>query len=341
MMRVLKTFIAICFFIALVIAYLIFGSATSFPEKKKYLLITSSADAKRQVLQQLKEKELINQVFLFELVANNWQVWEKLRPGKFVVNNGESIFSLARKLRNNRQEEVKLVINKLRTPNDFKQLLAKNFALDTSSIQAFIVNNDSLSTYDVNKETLFSVAVPNTYQFYYSASMTQIFQKLHKAYKQFWTEERLQKATKQGFSPNEIITIASIVEEETNKQAEKSTIASVYINRLRKGMPLGADPTIKYALNDFTLKRILYVHLQVKSPYNTYKNKGLPPGPICTPSPATIDAVLNAPSTNYYYFVADASLNGYHHFSNTFQEHVQYAKLYQQALDTYFQQNGK
>ncbi|MFY8005464.1 MAG: endolytic transglycosylase MltG, partial [Chitinophagaceae bacterium] len=174
-MKIIKALVAISFFIAIVIVYLIFGSATSFQEKKKYLLINSAADVKQQVLQQLKEKELINQVFLFEVIANNWQVWEKLKPGKFAINNGESLFSLARKLRNNRQEEVKLIVNKLRTPNDFKQIIAKNFSLDTSSIQAFIANNDSLAMYDVNKESLLSVVVPNTYQYYYSASMTQIF----------------------------------------------------------------------------------------------------------------------------------------------------------------------
>ena len=138
-----------------------------------------------------------------------------------------------------------------------------------------------------------------------------------------------------GFKPREIYAIASIVEEETNMLADKGKIASVYINRFHKGMNLGADPTVKFALKDFTLKRILFQHLTVSSPYNTYKNKGLPPGPICTPSIETLDAVLNAPTTDYLYFVAKPDFSGYSNFSSNFSEHSKYAKQYQQALNEY------
>ncbi|MGN6619393.1 MAG: endolytic transglycosylase MltG, partial [Ilyomonas sp.] len=150
----------------------------------------------------------------------------------------------------------------------------------------------------------------------------------------FWEKNnRLEKAKALGFTPQQVYTLASIVEEETNKDDEKGDIASVYINRYNKGMPLGADPTIKFALKDFALKRILYGHLNVNSPYNTYRNKGLPPGPICTPQKVTIDAVLDAPKTNYLFFVARSDFSGYHHFSDNYAEHQQYARLYQKALD--------
>jgi UPF0755 protein len=152
----------------------------------------------------------------------------------------------------------------------------------------------------------------------------------------FWEKNnRLQKAESLGFTPKQVYTIASIVEEETNKHNEKGNIASVYINRFHKGMPLGADPTVKFALKDFGLKRIYHKHLQVESPFNTYRNQGLPPGPICTPSPKTIDAVLNAPKTDYIFFVAKSDFSGYHTFATNYADHLRYAKEYQKALDEY------
>jgi UPF0755 protein len=154
----------------------------------------------------------------------------------------------------------------------------------------------------------------------------------------FWEKnDRKGQAAELGLTPQQVYTIASIVEEETNKQDEKGNIASVYINRLNKGMPLGADPTVKFALKDFGLKRILYQHLQVASPYNTYRNQGLPPGPICTPSSKTIDAVLKAPKTDYLFFVAKSDFSGYHSFATNFADHIKLAKEYQRALDEYLE----
>ena len=200
----------------------------------------------------------------------------------------------------------------------------------------FLSNNDSLRPYSIDSNTVATIIVPNTYTFYWITPLGKIFSKLKAASDEFWSEDsRLDKAKQMGFTPKEIYTIASIVEEETNKEADKGKIASVYINRYHKGMALGADPTIKFALKDFSLKRILFQHLSVQSPYNTYKNKGLPPGPICTPSTNTIDAVLNAPATDYVYFVAKPDFSGYSNFSSNFAEHSQYAKQYQQALNEY------
>jgi len=162
----------------------------------------------------------------------------------------------------------------------------------------------------------------------------RILQRLKTEQENFWKRNnRLEKAKALGFTPNQVYTIASIVEEETNKQDEKGNIASVYINRYEKGMRLGADPTVKFALKDFGLKRIYEKHLQVVSPYNTYKVAGLPPGPICTPSSKTIDAVLSAPKTDYMFFVAKSDFSGHHTFSSNYAEHLQHAKEYQKALD--------
>ena len=172
--------------------------------------------------------------------------------------------------------------------------------------------------------------------------MSQILSKLKKAQIRFWEQEnRIQKAAEKGMSQNQIYTLASIVEEETNFDSDKSLIASVYQNRLKQQMPLQACPTIKFAMQDFTITRIYEKYLTNASPYNTYRVKGLPPGPICTPAPKTIDLVLDAPKTDYIYFVAKADFSGYHHFSNNYAEHDRYAKEYQKKLDEYQAKKAK
>ncbi len=318
-------------------AYIFFGPATTFDDKSKSFIVEDGKTDKTSVLKTLEENAIIDNIKAFSILSSQLHAWDKLKPGKFVVKHGESLFNIARMLRSNRQVEVKLVINRLRTKQDFAKLVSKNFAADSVSILNFITNNDSLKPFRVDTNTVFTLFIPNTFSFYYGTSLNRIFNRLKEAHDNFWTDERLLKAQTQHFTPAEIYTIASIVEEETNKEEDKGKIASVYINRYHKGMALGADPTIRYALNDFTIKRVLFGHLEVASPYNTYKNRGLPPGPICTPSQSTIDAVLDAPATEYLFFVAKADFSGYSNFSNNFAEHQQYAKQYQKALTEYLE----
>jgi UPF0755 protein len=202
----------------------------------------------------------------------------------------------------------------------------------------FFNNADSLNPYGLNDKTLFTIILPNTYSFYYYTPLSKILGKIKNTSDDFWEEkDRKIKATAIALSQAEVYTLASIVEEETNRDADKGNIASVYLNRYNKGMALGADPTIRFAMKDFTIKRVYEKYLQIESPYNTYRNKGLPPGPICTASTYNIDAVLNAPKTDYLFFVADADLKGGSHFSSNYAEHLQYAKLYQQALTIYLE----
>jgi UPF0755 protein len=211
-------------------------------------------------------------------------------------------------------------------------MIGKQFAIDSAMASAFLNSNDSLKRFGVDTNTMMTLVIPNTYTYYWNTSVRKILTKLSEEKEKFWRKsDRLQKASNSGLTAEQIYTLASIVEEETNKHDEKGQVASVYINRLNSGMPLGADPTIKFALKDFGLKRIYHKHLEVVSPYNTYRNQGLPPGPICTPSPTTIDKVLEAPKTGYYYFVAKIDGSGYHHFSTTFEEHKKYASQYHQT----------
>lgn len=318
-----------------------FGMATSFEEKSKFLFIRPG-NVQQQVEAQIDTGNIIQFPAVFKIAASQTGVWERLKPGRFEIKKGTTIFNIVRMLRNNVQSPVKLVVNKLRTKENFARLLGKNFSFDSAAAIHFFTSNDSLLQLGVDTNTLFTLVIPDTYLFNWNTQPASLMQKLKADADNFWSKNnRLQLAQEQGLTPQQVYTVASIVEEESNKNDEKGSIASVYINRMNKGMPLGADPTVKYALRDFGLKRIYYKHLAVESPYNTYKYKGLPPGPICTPSQASIDAVLNAPKTDYLFFVAKSDFSGYHHFSNNFAEHDRYAKEYQRALDTLIKNKQK
>jgi UPF0755 protein len=319
----------------LVVAYLLFGPATRFSATEKYLYIQKGKANSADVMQQLQDSAFIRNTALFELLANKSGTWNRIRPGKYKVSKGSSLFHLVRQLRNNQQETVNLVITKLRTRQQLAGLVARKFECDSVTFLVYISSNDSLRQFDVDTTTLLSVAMPETYTYYWSVQPQAILKKLNNHYKQFWNDERMQKAQKIGLTPLQVSALASIVEEETIRHDEKPLIASVYLNRLKKNMFLGADPTVKYAVGDFSLRRVLLKHISssASSPYNTYKNKGLPPGPICTPSAITIDAVLNAAETKYLFFCAKPNGNGYHAFAETDTEHIANARAYQKWLN--------
>jgi len=289
-----------------------------------------------QLADSLVAKKIIYEKTSFLLLAKALKVEDKIKAGRFLVKKKTSLLDLLRMLRNNRQATVKLVLNKVRTKGELAKLIAKAFDRDSAAVMTFLSSNDSLQAFNTDTTQLFALLIPNTYEYYWSSSMTQILSKLQKAQIYFWSQNnRIKKAATKGMRQNEIYTLASIVEEETNFDSDKSLIASVYQNRIEKQMPLQACPTIKYAMQDFTITRIYEKYLSNASPYNTYRIKGLPPGPICTPAAKTIDLVLDAPKTDYIYFVAKADFSGYHHFSNNYAEHDRYAKEYQKKLDEY------
>lgn len=335
MKKKLKYFFLIAVLIAAVFAWLLFSSATTFDTKSKFIYVRKNQSVQQQVQQQLSES--ISSNGLFNLLASSLNVWQRVKPGRFEIKKDASLFDIIRMFRNNTQSPVKFTINFIRTNEDLAKLVGKNFETDSTSFMNFISSKDSLSHFGVDTNTLMSLVIPDTYFINWTSPPKTILTRLQDASDNFWKKNnRLQLAHDKGFTPLQIYIIASITEQETNMADDKGKVASVYINRLKQNMALAADPTIKFALRDFGLKRILYEHLKVQSPYNTYLNKGLPPGPICTPSAETIDAVLHAPETDYLFFVANADLSGYSHFSNNFAEHQQYAKLYQQAIDSLF-----
>ena len=284
----------------------------------------------------LVAKKIILDKPSFLIFAKILKVEDKLKPGRFLVLKNTSLLNLLRMLRNNHQASVKFVLNKVRTRAELARLMGATFSTDSATCATYLNSNDSLAKFETDTIQLLTLFIPNTYELYWSTPIAKILQKMKAAADAFWSNNhRMQKAKALGLTPNEVYTLASIVEEETNNDSDKTIIASVYQNRLKINMPLQACPTIKYAMQDFTLTRIYDKYLSNPSPYNTYKNKGLPPGPIGTPAPKTIDLVLEAPSTEYIYFVAKADFSGYHHFSSNYAEHLKYAKEYQHQLDLY------
>ena len=314
-----------------------FGPATYFRSGAKYLYIPSANPTKEEVLQRLRADSMTGSPFFFRWTADRMNYWKNIKPGKYKIEQGSSVFNMVRMLRNGIQSPVNLVITKLRTREDLASLAGKRLECDSLQMIRFLTSNDSLHTYGLDTNTVMTAVFPNTYTYFWNTTPDKVFSKFLKQYNLFWTPERTGLARDKGLTPQTAYILASIVEEETNKQTDKGNIASVYLNRLKKGMKLGADPTVKFALKDFGLRRIYYKHLAVESPYNTYKVTGLPPGPICTPSAATVDAVLQAPQTEYLYFVARSDFSGYHVFAPTYQEHLRFAKQYQDSLNRYLQ----
>ncbi len=317
-------------------AYIIFIKSTSFTESQ----VSFHYDKNKMTINDLGDSlvahHIIPEKFSFTLLAPLFDIENKTKTGSFLVKHTSNLFSVLRMLRNNQQPIVKFILNKVRTKSELAKLVSTTFTTDSLQAIEFLNSNDSLAQFNIDTTQLFTLFIPNTYEFYWNTSMSKLLKKMKDAQSQFWNQKnRIYKATQIGLTPEQVYTLASIVEEETNNDSDKILIASVYQNRLKKSMPLQACPTIKYAMQDFTITRIYEKYLTNPSPYNTYKNTGLPPGPICTPSPNTIDLVLNAPKTVYLYFVAKADFSGYHHFSSNYEEHNRYANEYQKKLDEY------
>lgn len=241
---------------------------------------------------------------------------------------------LIRRLQLGEQTPVRLSFTQvIRTRAQLAGVMGKHLMLDSVDVKMRLDSADYMAQYDLTPETAVCMFIPNTYEVYWTITPDQLFNRMHKEYNRFWSDSRRAKAEALGLTPTEVITIASIIASETNKSAEYPLIASIYLNRLQKGMPLQACPTVIYAVGDFSLRRVLKRHLEIDSPYNTYKNIGLPPGPIRLTQATVIDAVLNAPKTNYLYMCANPDFSGTHIFSATYAQHAAAARRYQQQLD--------
>jgi UPF0755 protein len=272
-------------------------------------------------------------MFLFACRALGLKPTTILPPGCYPVFPEMTHLQLIQRVQRGEQVPVKLTINYMRLPEQFAAKVANQLMLDSAEIMNYITDKQKMDELGYAPEHLFALVVRNTYEVWWTVSVEKLMQRLKKENDAFWNaNNRRDKAQRLGLTIPEVITLASIVEEETNHQPEKSRVAGLYLNRLRKGIRLQSDPTVKYALKDFKLNRILFEHLKVDDPYNTYMYAGLPPGPIRLPSVATIDAVLNAEKHNYIYMCAHPDFNGTHNFAVTLAEHNRNAAKYHVAL---------
>jgi UPF0755 protein len=310
----------------------LYGDATAF-DKDSYTLYIKTNSTYSTVYSTLLQDEVLSHPSFFNWLAKKINYPNNVKAGKYIIKKNSSAISLLRMLKGGRQEAVNFTITKFRLPENLAAAIGRKFECDSVNVMRFLTHTDSLKKYGLDTNTVMTAILPNTYSFYWNTSPSKIFGRLFEEYKNFWNITRINQAKERGLTPTTAYILASIIEEETNALEEKDTIASVYLNRMAKNIKLGADPTVKFALRNFALKRIYSHHLEVFSPFNTYKVQGLPPGPICTPSTATINAVLQSPHTNYFFFVASSSFNGRHCFANNYADHMKLAKAYHKALD--------
>lgn len=299
------------------------------PEQRSLYVRTGS---EYRTLEDSLKNAIVHRAF-FRLYARRIELERSFKPGHYVVKPGMSVIEVARMLKLGLQTPVRVTINNVRTPAQLAGKLARQIEADSAAFVTVLTDPATARKAGFDSVTLFSMFIPDTYELYWTVTPEQFVERMRREYDRFWTPERDAKLRRSGLSRLEAMTLASIVYEETRKSDEMPRIAGVYINRLREGWPLQADPTVKYALQEFGLRRILHKHLKYPSPYNTYINKGLPPSPICMPGRNAIDAVLDFERHDYMFFCARPTFDGYHNFARTLREHNANARAYSAELN--------
>lgn len=309
----------------------VFGKAIT----KELVLFISSTDNLLDVKKEIEEFSKSPESFLWVAAQKNFS---KLKPGKYIIQEGMSNNDLVNMLRSGRQTPIKISFNNQDTLEKLAGRIAEQINADSISLLTSFKEQSFLTENNFNKKSVLQIFIPNTYEFYWSVSPEKFRSKMLASYKKFWTKSRLQKATELNITKEQVIIIASIVQKETAKNTERPTVAGLYLNRFNNGWPLQADPTIIYSIKeskgqDYVIKRVLNADLEIKSPYNTYINKGLPPTLISMPDISAIDAVLNAEKHNYYYMCANVEKLGYHAFAKSLAEHNRNATKYHQWMN--------
>jgi UPF0755 protein len=327
------SFIAILGFISIILIYRNLFGLTIKTGGKSQLIIVPTGSSYEDVLDTLESHLVIENLKVFNWVANRKNYPALIKPGRYLIENDLSYNALLNLLRSGQQTPVKITFSNIRTLNQLAGKISKQIEVDSAQIINFLSDDSNYSSDGFTKENIIALFIPNTYELYWNTDTRGLYTRMLAEYRKFWNKERLAKAKEKSLDPLEVAILASIIDDEVAKPDEKPRIAGVYLNRLKRGIPLQACPTIKFALNDFTITRVLYKHLQTDSPYNTYKYKGFPPGPIGCPSIEGLDAVLNAEDHDYIFFAAKADFSGYHNFSRTLAEHNRYAAMYQRELN--------
>lgn len=326
------TFAIICILALAVVMSLCMLMPMSKSDEVEYIYIDAD-DNIDSLSAKVGEKSHGYSMTAFNMLARHLNLKDRLSTGRYQLEETTNAIAMVRRLRNHQQAPVRLVIPSVRTADRLAEELSKHLMLSSDSLYSIFTDNERLKTYGVDTATVLSLFIPNTYEVYWNIGTEKFMERMKHEGENFWSDARKQKAAAANLSPLEVMIVASIVDEETANNAEKPMVAGMYLNRLEAGMPLQADPTIKFALKDFSIKRIYKNMLTVDSPYNTYKNVGLPPAPIRIPSVAAIDAVLNHVDHDYMYMCAKEDFSGTHNFARTYKEHLENAHKYSDALN--------
>ncbi|MDN5289325.1 MAG: aminodeoxychorismate lyase [Mucilaginibacter sp.] len=300
--------------------------------KQEYLYIHTDATY-ADVLKTIQQQDIVKDTVTFNWAATNMNYVKRVKPGKYRLHEGMSNRKLINMLASGTQEPVQLEFHGLRQKEQFAGFVSKKIEPDSVSIIRLLDSSSYVAQYGFTTENVYTMFMPNSYQLYWNTSPDKFFKRMYANYEKFWTQERKQQAAALNLSPPEVSVLASIVDAEALHDDEMPAVAGLYLNRLKKGMTLDADPTVIFALNDFTIKRVLTRYLSYNSPYNTYLHKGLPPGPIMMPSVNAVKAVLNYQKNDYIYMCAKADFSGYHAFATNVADHLVNAHKFHQALN--------
>lgn len=333
----LRIIIVLCAAVLLIVGYFAYTIYSNYfkpnvSDEQEYLYIPTGSSFEYLMLN-LHENKILFDTASFRKAANRADYPKNIKAGKYALEPGMNNKDLVRKLRSGLQEPVQFRFQNIRLKSDFAKHVSTLIEPDSVEIME-LLNSDSLATaYGFNQENFYSMFIPNTYELWWNTSAEKFFERMHNEYSKFWNEERLTKAEAINLTPIEVSILASIVRGEALHNDEMPKIAGLYLNRLKRGILLQADPTVIFAAQDFSIRRVLNKHLLINSPYNTYIHKGLPPGPITQPSIAAIDAVLNHQKHDYLYMCAKDDFSGYHNYAKTMAEHLVNARRFQRALD--------
>ncbi len=302
--------------------------------KKEQVFFIHTGATYTDVIASLKKQHILKNIETFKWIAKRIQYDKNIKPGRYTFSNNTGNLYLIRKLYSGSQTPVKITFNNIQNKEQFAEKISNQIEASKSELLREFNNPKLLDSLHLTEENFPTIFLSNTYEFYWNTTASEFIARMLKEYTKFWNDDRREKADEIGLSPTDVTILASIIQKESSKYDEYPTIAGVYLNRLKIDMPLQADPTVLFALKKLGVsRRVLHGDLKIKSPYNTYINKGLPPGPICLPELKSIDETLNAENHNYIYFCAKEDFAGYHNFAATWEQHQVNARKYQQALN--------
>jgi len=336
MKKILFLVLTLLLLAAAVVAYIfyqrIFSPNVKLKDHKTFFYIRTGSDF-NQVATELTDQHILINTESFKWLAERMNYTERVIPGRYEIVDNMNNRQLLQLLRSGKQVPIKITFNNIRTKSDLASRISKQIEADSTQIAAMLSDSLLLKEEALNSDNVLCLFIPNTYEMYWNTSATDFFKRMKREYDNFWNTSRRQKAEQQGLTPVQVSILASIVQSETKQNAEKPRVAGVYLNRLRQNWKLEADPTLVFALGDFSIKRVLNEYKTIDSPYNTYKYFGLPPGPICLPDISSIDAVLNAESHQFMYFCAREDMSGFHSFAKDYNTHLLNARRYQAELN--------